>query len=277
MAENEDTGDVEQSPSEKEATHLGWEPEDKWHGKAEDWVDADTFLRRGKEINSVLKKTLKARDVQLATVQNELNAMKGTVAELAEYRHNLENTVYNRAMSDLKAQLKAARVEGDVELAANVEEAIDTMREQAPKPAPKATPALPVEPPEFTAWKGRNTWYGTDNPKMVAYADGVAIQVIQGIQREGRTPSSSEVLSQVDAAIRDMFPQAFETRKVSMVEGGTGGTGGSRSSGKGFSSLPSEAKAQFEKFYTAGYYVDMKTKKPLPKADAQAEYFKDYQ
>lgn len=280
MAENEDVGGGEPSAAEKEAQGLGWEPEDKWHGKAEDWVDADTFLRRGREINSVLKKTLKVRDGELASVKQQLAAMQGTVAELAEYRHNLEKTVYDRAMGDLKTQLKAARVDGDIERAADVEEAIDGLKEQAPKGKPATTTHTPpVEPPEFSAWKVRNPWYGEANPKMVAYADGMAIHVIQNIQRnERREPTSSEVLTAVDEAVREMFPQAFETRRASMVEGGSGaGSGSSSKSSKGFSSLPSDAKAQFEKFYTAGYYVDMKTRKPLPKAEAQAEYFKDYQ
>lgn len=273
------------SPIEQEALRQGWSPQEKFHGKPEDWVDAETFVQRGKEINAVLKKQLQARDRELAALRTEMAGMKGTVAELAEYRANLEKTVYDRAMSDLRDQLKQAKINGDVEREFDVMEAIEGMKDNAPKKTEKKTetPAAQptVEPQEFINWKARSPWYNAEeNPKMVRYADGVAMNTIQEIQRtEGRTPSAKEILTLVDEAVREMFPQAFSTKQAAMFESGGGaasGSGAASKSAKGFNSIPQSAKDQFQKFYDAGYYIDMKTKKPLAKAEAQAEYFKDY-
>ena len=269
------------SAEEQEALSSGWSPQESWHGKPEDWVDAATFLSRGRQINHVLQASLKKERADRARLEQEVAAMRGTVAELADYRNKLEKTVYDRAMTDLKAQLRQARSEGNFEAVGDVEEAIDQLKENVPKEVVAPKVAAPVvEPPEFIQWRQRNGWYNSEtNPRMVEYVDGVALNVIQSMQRQGRTPNPTEVLSVVDSRVREMFPQAFK-QAPAMFEGTGTGAAGSRATGtgaKGFNSLPSDAKTQFSKFYDAGYYVDMKTRKPLPKADAQAEYYRDYQ
>ena len=41
---------------EKEARLQGWVPKDEFRGKETDWIDADIFVQRGREINPILRK-----------------------------------------------------------------------------------------------------------------------------------------------------------------------------------------------------------------------------
>ncbi len=59
---------MELEPIEQEAHNLGWVPLDQWRGDPEKWTDADTFVKRGKEIMPILRKN------------NE--ALQGTVGQL---------------------------------------------------------------------------------------------------------------------------------------------------------------------------------------------------
>jgi hypothetical protein len=40
----------------REAREDGWRPKEEFNGREEDWIDAETFVRRGKEINPLLRK-----------------------------------------------------------------------------------------------------------------------------------------------------------------------------------------------------------------------------
>lgn len=254
-----------------EALDQGWVPQEKWTGKPDDWTDAETFVRRGREINPILRKSLDREKKERQRLEAELAEMKGTVAELAEYREKLEKTVYERALRDLKAQKAAAMAQGDFETVSQTDEAIDDLKDNAPKPKPKAEPKAEQIHPEVAAWMERNQWYKPANEDMVDYANGIAIRC-----RNSGMPQS-EILDTVTDRVKRRFPEAFTAAAPAMFDsggsgaGGAGGAGsGSRASGKGFSSLPPEAKAQFDRFYKQNFYPKMK------KEEAQAQYFADY-
>jgi len=46
----------EVNPVEEEARAQGWVGKDEFRGSDDDWVDADTFVKRGKEIMPILRK-----------------------------------------------------------------------------------------------------------------------------------------------------------------------------------------------------------------------------
>src|SRR5574337_2116397 len=90
-----------------EAMEQGWVPQDKWTGRPEEWSDAETFVRRGREINPILRKALKKERERTAALEAELRATGATVAELRDYLSKVEE----RATKNAIAQLKRARTE----------------------------------------------------------------------------------------------------------------------------------------------------------------------
>lgn len=280
--QDQDEGTKDGPPQEvlDEAFAQGWVPKEQWTGKEDEWTDAETFVRRGKEINPILRKTLKRKDAEIEALRRDLAEMKGTVAEIVEHKAKIEKLAYERALKDLKAQKKTAMVEGDFERAAEVDEALDQLRDAKPDDKPKAKDdkkdETPKVDPRITSWIERNPWYNDrpENADLFDYANGVSNRMVQAALASGQQPDPDVILPAVAAKVKKAFPDHFKGTP-SMFDSGSGeGNGEPTSKGgpkKGFSSLPSDAKAQFERFYKSGYYPNMK------KEEAQAQYFSDYQ
>jgi hypothetical protein len=58
----------------KEATGQGWVPKEKFKGNEDDWVDASTFVKRGREILPILRKNNE-------NLVRELNQTKASLQE----------------------------------------------------------------------------------------------------------------------------------------------------------------------------------------------------
>jgi hypothetical protein len=91
-----------------------------------------------------------------------------------------------------------------------------------------------------------------------------------------------EILSEVTNDVRRRFPELFEAGAPMFDTSSGGGRGGparaNSKSAKGFNSLPADAKAQFQRFYDQNFYTQKGDKsKKMSLADAQAEYFANYQ
>ena len=57
-----------------EAKRQGWVPQEDYNGPEDKWVDADTFVKKGKEINALLRK-----DNEF--LKREVSEMKSTMME----------------------------------------------------------------------------------------------------------------------------------------------------------------------------------------------------
>ena len=78
---------VEQTPeqisTEKEARVLGWVPKDDFRD-GDHWVDADTFVRRGKEINHIIRKNNETLLKKLDEANREIAEVKKVAKEFAK-------------------------------------------------------------------------------------------------------------------------------------------------------------------------------------------------
>jgi len=66
---------AEREATEKEARAQGWAPKEEFRGKETDWIDADVFVQRGREINPILRKNNER-------IQKELDKAKRDLDEL---------------------------------------------------------------------------------------------------------------------------------------------------------------------------------------------------
>lgn len=271
-----------------EAQEQGWVPQDKWTGRPEEWSDAETFVRRGREINPILRKALKKERERTAALEAELRSTGATVAELREYLAKVEERATKNALAQLKRQRTEALTNGDHEAAAAYEEQMDELRDsKSAVPAAKPAPQQDIrQHPEVVAWMARNPWYSEENEDLVVYANGAAQAIAQKMQQAGQPFTPNAVLVQVEEKVKKAFPHFFNKGAEpppAMFEGGGSPSGSARRAsaptGKnaGFSTLPKSAQAQFQRFFDAGYYVDVKTGKKMDLAAAQAEYFKEYE
>lgn len=249
--------DQDQQQVESEARRQGWRPQEEFHGKG-DWVDADTFVRRGLEIKAYTKKENDRLRAELDAEKAARLEQGKTIEEIREYHKGLEKRAIEGAIAQLKTQRRAAVVNGDMELVAQLDEDIQELKD-APSAVPEVkqpvAPAAPVVPPQLKQWNEENAhWYNNDpeNEDLVAYANGLAAKL--GARKD---LSIEDRLAEMDERVRKTFPDRFGGRKQASVTSGAGagnGRSGSRQSAKSASSLPAEARQAGERFVKSGLY-----------------------
>lgn len=224
---NEQVEQPEITSIEQRAIEMGWRPKEEFNGDEDDFIDAKEFVRRQPLFDKISKQS-----EQLRRVHESLNQFK-------LHYNQVEQSAYERAIRDLKAQQKDAIKEGDLERYHELQEDIDAQKEQVQ--ALKEVQPEPVSTgethPEFQAWTNRNPWY-TSTAYMKAYADEVGVR----LARQGVAPA--EVLKQVEKAVREEFPSKFRnSNKDTAPQLESSGKGSSRSgSGKEYSLTEQERK-----------------------------------
>jgi hypothetical protein len=189
-----------------EAKRQGWVPQDEYSGPADKWVDADTFVKKGKEINALLRKD---NDF----LKRELAELKTTVQEFSKYHAETEKRAYDKAMTDLRQQKKEAISQGDGDRVIEIDDAIDELKQA--KPVPKV--AAPQPDPSFVEWTEDNRWYNSDQ-QLKMEADMIG----EVIKRQNPMLVGMEFLNEVTTRVKRMYPEKFNNvnrSKPSPVEG----------------------------------------------------------
>jgi hypothetical protein len=243
----EDTTDVamQQSAPEAdeetlaEAKRQGWVPQEDYNGPEDKWVDADTFVKKGKEINALLRK-----DNEF--LKREVSEMKSTMMEFKKFHADTEKRAYERAMLDLREQKKEAIAAGDGERVLQVDDAIDELK-TARKEERIAAPTQAIDP-AFIAWQEENRWFGKDT-ELTAEANLIG----EVVKRQNPTLIGPDFLEEVTKRVKRMYPEKFTNanrNRPNPVESSTAKPSGPR--GKGFNDLPPEAKQACQKFEKQG-------------------------
>ena len=210
----QDNNTTQVSATEQEARSAGWVPKEEYQGDENKWVDADEFVRRGP-----LFEKINLQNRELKEVRKTLDAMK-------IHYNNVKETAFKEALAALKAEKKAAFVDGDPDKILEIDDKIDDIKEQqrrydAQKAAEIAANVQASINPEFQAWSNRNNWYETSKP-MRAFADALGIE----LHASGLSPT--EVLKRVEAQVKEEFPHKFRNAnrdKAPSVEGTGKGSG----------------------------------------------------
>lgn len=232
---------VAKEPTEIEvlAADMGWAPEDKWRGTAENWVDAKTFIKTGPEI---LKSSLRRLDAEAVTTRK-------TMEEFKEHYQKADARAYKRARADLEAKQRDAVTEGDTEAFDRVTTEIKDLDPPAaatpPAPNPDADPA-------FIAFQAENLWYGADGDFEMTLAAEDAAKVI------GRQYQGAEFYTRIATSIRAKFPDKFKNparREPARVDGGGDEKRGG-AAGNTFANLPVDAKATCKRFVAEGLMTE---------------------
>jgi predicted RNase H-like nuclease (RuvC/YqgF family) len=163
---------------EKEARQNGWVPQEQFRGEPEDWMDAPAFVKKGREINPILRKNNERLQRELDSNKAELKELQLTTKEFAAEFAKMKENAYKRAIADLKAQRREALKEDDHTLVDELEERIDTLKEeQAKKPEPKKETTGP-DMTVLNAWRQENQWYDeAREPDLFDAAEAAALRI----------------------------------------------------------------------------------------------------
>jgi hypothetical protein len=255
---------------EARAKEMGWLPKEEYRGQAE-WVDADTYLKRGESMMPFLRANLRRSEEQTRTLNQKLEeqgrllrANEAALQELREVNNERTRETAEQSVDDLVQGIKDARATNDVdkelELQGRLDDTRAKLREAKGKPNTDGTvttrPDAGVAPPGATGedFTQRQEWkdFSAANPDIVndpiaiATANAVMIQMIaKGEITAEMTPQSrwqkvadatKKRLGIVDNPRREA-PSRVEGSRPS-GEGSSDRSGG----GKGFSDLPQQAK-----------------------------------
>jgi hypothetical protein len=236
-----------------EARAQGWAPKEEFRGNEADWIEAEVFVQRGKEINPILRKNNER-------IQNELNATKAQLEQLrvateefkAFQKDAFEKKLakYDEELIDLRELKKRALSENDGSMVIEIEDRMESVKADKAKeatnaPKPYVPPANTSVDPDVEAWEERNSWYKTDL-KMASAANAIAAEV----KKSNPYVNGKAFLDLVDTELAATFTPERLGKKVrprNPVEGSSAG-GSQSSGGKDYENLPPEAKAACDKF-----------------------------
>ena len=239
---------------EQEARSMGWVPQEEFRGDTAKWVDASTFVERGHTIMPILRKnnerlegTVRQQQAEIAKMRELLNNGQEAIQELQKVHSEATKAAVEKAVRDLKAELKAARADGDIDRELEIREGLDELQEQ--QKALTKEPAKPQVPqssqqgqdtlhPDFKPWIEENKWFGVDQRKTMR-AMGIAQEL-----RADEQYDKLEGRAFFDKVLEVMEERAGNRPPSKVSEGRTSASSASGGSGKSFNDLPADAKTK---------------------------------
>jgi hypothetical protein len=244
---------------ESEARAQGWVSQEEYRGNERDWVDAETFVKRGREILPIVRKNNEKLLKELQEARKIAEEARSTAKEFQKF----QKEQYERKAKDLEAQMsaiKAARREaitaGDGERVIELEEAQDALKEELAitKEQAKAEPPKPEVKEEIKpdaslqSWLDRNDWFGVDK-RTTGIANGLG----EALRAEYPNLQGQAFLDKLDEELAATLPDRFGKKKVANpMDVGTPSGGRPTKSKQSYDNLPAEAKSACDRFVKQG-------------------------
>jgi hypothetical protein len=171
------------------------------------------------------------RDEAAKLVQSLLNENKklqGTVGQGQQVLVEQAKKVAQSELDEAKRKLKEAHEAFDTDAIVEAQEALAAAKFklervsnfkptplQQPQDEVQTTPQPSAQPPQpqldsrTRAWLEANTWFGSGNKRMTAYA----MALHEELAAEGVPPGSEDYFRRIDDQLRETFPSAFPSEK----------------------------------------------------------------
>jgi len=270
---NTEQQEQEQHQVEKEARIFGWVPKEEFRGSDSDWVDAEVFVKRGKEINPILRKNNELLMKKLDEKAKEIDSIKASVEEFKAFQQESferKAAEYEVQIAQLKSQKREAIAAGDGDLVVDIDDQIDSLKDaqkeakaeakkKAEEPAKTEAQVSIPNDPDLQSWLGRNQWFG-DDVEMTDVANGLG----SSVRRQFPHLSGRAFLDKLDEKIVEYFPHKTLGKKAkgSAVDSTGNVRGGTTSGKKSYDNLPDDARQACDRFIKQGWikskqeYVD---------------------
>ena len=165
-------------------------------------------------------------------IVEENKKLKGSLHQGQNALLEQAKKVVANEMKEAKDKFRAAYESGDAEALTAAQEEMTTAKLKMervnnfrPAPVqedekrvqmPVTEPARPRLDPKTQEWTEKNTWFGADE-EMTSFA----LAFHNKLAKSGITPSSEEYYERIDARMKQVFPDAFESEKTKVSEDAT--------------------------------------------------------
>lgn len=259
MSEN-DTSNNDDAGSEvqHEAESQGWVPKERYRGNESDWVDAETFVKRGREILPILRKNNENLVKDLNQTKEELKQFREAAEEFKKFQresYERKTADYERRIQEIKESRAQAISDGDGQKVNALDDALDEAKEdlKEAKQAVKDVVSVSEAPtptsidPNLQTWLDKNTWFGEDR-RMTSIANGIG----ESLRLEFPGLKGQAFLEKLDEVLTDEFPNRFGNKTKgstsSRVESGSGRQGRGNRNAQSYDNLPADAKSACDRF-----------------------------
>jgi len=240
------------------AESQGLDPKELYRGNEADWVDANTFVKRGREILPILRKNNENLMRDLNNTREQLKDFKEAADEFKRFQkdaYERKAQDYEYRIQEIKDSRAQAITDGDGQKVNALDDALDEAKhnlkeaKQAVKDVIKEPPAPVEEPqsidPSLQTWLDKNNWFGQDK-RMTSIANGIG----ESLRLEFPQLKGTSFLEKLDEVLLEEFPNKFGKKNTptNRVESGSGRQGRGSSSAQSYDNLPAEARAACDKF-----------------------------
>jgi hypothetical protein len=242
----------------QEAESQGWVPKERFRGNESDWVDADMFVKRGREILPILRKNNENLIKDLNQTKEQLKEFRQAAEEFKKFQqeaYERKASDYEQRIRDIKESRAQAISDGDGQRVNVLDEALDVAKEdlkeakQAAKDvviAPEPTQAPESVDPNLQVWLDKNTWFGQDR-RLTSIANGLG----ENLRLEFPSLKGQPFLDKLDEVLAEEFPDKFGKKRTtpgSRVESGSGRQSRGGGNAQSYDNLPADAKAACDRF-----------------------------
>ena len=258
MSEENVTSNEVSSEIQQEAESQGWVPKDRFRGNESDWVDADVFVKRGREILPILRKNNENLIKDLQSTKEQLKEFREAAEEFKKFQkeaYERKAQDYENRIQELRESRAQAISDGDGQKVNALDDALDQAKEEFKEAKQAIKDADVVKPqqettseaidPGLQVWLDRNSWFGQDK-RMTSIVNGIG----ESLRLEFPTLKGQPFLDKLDEVLAEEFPNKFGKKQspASRVESGSGRQSRSGSNTQSYDNLPSEAKAACDRF-----------------------------
>ena len=186
MSEESVTSNEVSPEVQHEAESQGWVPKERFRGNESDWVDADTFVKRGREILPILRKNNENLIKDLQATKDQLKEFREAAEEFKKFqRESYERKAqeYEGQIREIKESRAQAISDGDGQKVNALDDALDQAKENFKEAKQSVKDVVSAKDPEPTpeaidpglqAWLDRNTWFGQDK-RLTGMVNGIEI------------------------------------------------------------------------------------------------------
>jgi len=161
---------------EEEARLQGWVDKQDFRGDPISWVDAETFVRKGREINPILRANNEQLKRSISNLERQNSNLVRELSELRKQQVAINKRDFTTTVNELKSLRMQALREGDENKFLQLDNRLDTLldkrreligEEDVQTGEDNSRPQENYDP-EFMAWVEDNNWYGRDEFRTTA-------------------------------------------------------------------------------------------------------------
>lgn len=238
--------DGELGQAEERAKRLGWRPKEEYNGDPNNWVDADTFVKKGEEELPLIRDTNRKLERKIGDMEKSMERMK-------KFTELQIKSAKEKALEELRLKNAKAVEEEEIttqEAFNRYEQGKQEIEESYAEPKEEEDTS-PKVPQEVEDWVASNPWFTKDYQLN---------QAAQFYERQLGDMPLAEKLEEVKKKVMQDFPNKFSNpkrRAPQGVEGGGGIHSGGGKQGITVNDLSADDRRDAERLIRSGDFKDM--------------------